>query len=116
MPQLDENFVTVLSIVEFPEDIFDMFFVVDERNDYENDDGSSGDESPEDYSWFKWMWREWHQILLNNFKKLSDLKTPEYTLVVNVRMKCEDPEFTKTLQNKVSVCVTYGLYITNSRT
>ena len=50
MPQLDENFVTVLSIVEFPEDIFDMFFVVDERNDYENDDGSSGDESPEDYS------------------------------------------------------------------
>lgn len=47
MPQLDENFVTVLSIVEFPEDIFDMFFVVDERNDYENDDESSGDESPE---------------------------------------------------------------------
>lgn len=49
MPQLDENLATVRSIVVFPEDIFDMFFVVDGRNDYENDDESSGDESPEDY-------------------------------------------------------------------
>ena len=35
--------------IAFPEDISDMFFVVDKRNDYENDDESSGDESPEEY-------------------------------------------------------------------
>ena len=34
--------------IAFPEDI-SMFFVVDKRNDYENDDESSGDESPEEY-------------------------------------------------------------------
>ena len=98
MPQLDENLATVRSIVVFPEDIFDMFFVVDGRNDYENDDESSGDESPEDYFWFKCTWREWHQILLKNFKKLSDLQTPEYILFVNVRTKFEDPEFIKTFR------------------
>ena len=31
----DENLATVLSDIAFPEDISDMFFVVDERNDYE---------------------------------------------------------------------------------
>ena len=45
----DENFATVWSNAVFPEDISDMFFILDERNDYENDDESSGDESPEEY-------------------------------------------------------------------
>ena len=45
----DENLATVWSNIAFPEDISDMFFVVDERNDYENDDESSGEESPVEY-------------------------------------------------------------------
>ena len=36
----DENLATVLSIITFSEDISDMFFLVDERNDYENGDES----------------------------------------------------------------------------
>ena len=45
----DENLATMWSNIAFPEDISDMFFVVDERNDYENDDESLGNESPEVY-------------------------------------------------------------------
>ena len=45
----DENLATMWSNIAFPEDISDMFFVVDERNDYENDDESSGEESPVEY-------------------------------------------------------------------
>ena len=44
----DENLATVQSDTAFPDDISDMFFVVNERNDCENDDESSGDESPEE--------------------------------------------------------------------
>ena len=44
----DENLAPVWSNIAFPENIF-MFSVVDERNDYENDDESSGDGSPEEY-------------------------------------------------------------------
>ena len=43
----DENLATMWSNIAFPEDISDMFFVVDGRNDYENDDESLGNESPE---------------------------------------------------------------------
>ena len=45
----DENLATVWSNAVFPEDISDMFFILDERNHYENDDESSGDESLEEY-------------------------------------------------------------------
>ena len=45
----DESLATAWSDIAFPEDISDMFFEVDERNDYENDDESSGDESPKEY-------------------------------------------------------------------
>ena len=36
----DENLATVLSIMAFSEDISDTFFLLDERNVYENDDES----------------------------------------------------------------------------
>ena len=45
----DENLATVWSNIAFAEYISDMFFVVEERTDYENDAESSGDESPEEY-------------------------------------------------------------------
>ena len=45
----NENLTNVWSDIAFPEDISDMFFVMDERNDYENDDEISDDESPEEY-------------------------------------------------------------------
>ena len=44
-----QNLATVRSNIAFPEDISDMFFVVGERNDYENEDESSGNESPEEH-------------------------------------------------------------------
>ena len=45
----DENLANVWSNIAFPEDVSDMFFAVDERSDYENNDESSGKESPEEY-------------------------------------------------------------------
>ena len=36
----DGNLATVLGIIAFSEDISDMFFLVDKRNDHENDDES----------------------------------------------------------------------------
>ena len=45
----DKNLATMWSNIAFPEDISDMFFIVDERNDYENNNESSGNESPEEY-------------------------------------------------------------------
>ena len=38
----DENIASVWSNIAFPEDISDVFFVADERNDYENNEESSG--------------------------------------------------------------------------
>ena len=45
----DKNLVIVWSFIASPEDKADMFFVVNKRNDYENDGKSSGDESPKEY-------------------------------------------------------------------
>ena len=45
----DENIASVWSNIAFPEDISDVFFVADERNDYENNEESSGNQSPEEY-------------------------------------------------------------------
>ena len=45
----DENLANVWNNIAFPEDVSDMFFVVDERGDYENNDKSSGKENSEEY-------------------------------------------------------------------
>ena len=45
----DENLATVRSDIASPEDISDMPFEVDERNDYESNDMSSDDEIPQEY-------------------------------------------------------------------
>ena len=42
----DENLATVWTDIAFPEDISNIFFMVDKRNDYENDDESPDDQSP----------------------------------------------------------------------
>ena len=43
----DENLVVV--VIVFPDDISDILFAVVGRNEYEDDDESSGNESPEEY-------------------------------------------------------------------
>ena len=45
----DENLGNVCSNIAFPEDVSDMFFVVEESSDYENNNESSGKESSEEY-------------------------------------------------------------------